>query len=162
MSKVPLTARGAEKLRAELEQLKRIQRPKIIEAIAEARAHGDLKENAEYHAARERQSFCEGRIKDIEGKLSNAQVIDLTDEHTKAQAKGKVVFGATVDVLDLDNDAEHTFQIVGPDEADSKLGMISISAPMARALVGKSKGDVATFQAPGGLREFEILEVRYV
>jgi transcription elongation factor GreA len=158
MSKVPLTARGAEKLRGELEHLKRIERPKIIEAIAEARAHGDLKENAEYHAARERQSFVEGRIKDIEGKLSNAQIIDVTTVATN----GKVVFGATVDVLELDKDAEHTFQIVGDDEADSKLGMISISSPIARALIGKAEGDVASVQAPGGLREFEILEVRYV
>jgi transcription elongation factor GreA len=158
MSKVPLTARGAEKLRAELEQLKRIERPKIIEAIAEARAHGDLKENAEYHAARERQSFCEGRIKDIEGKLSHAQIIDVTLVATN----GKVVFGATVNVLELDQDTEHTFQIVGEDEADSKLGMISISSPIARALIGKAEGDVASVQAPGGLREFEILEVRYL
>ena len=158
MSKVPLTARGAEKLRAELEQLKRIERPKIIEAIAEARAHGDLKENAEYHAARERQSFCEGRIKDIEGKLSHAQIIDVT----MVAANGKVVFGATVDVLELDQETEHTFQIVGEDEADSKLGMISISSPIARALIGKAEGDVASVQAPGGLREFEILEVRYI
>ncbi len=158
MSKVPLTARGAEKLRSELEQLKRVERPKIIEAIAEARAHGDLKENAEYHAARERQSFVEGRIKDIEGKLSHAHIIDVTTVATN----GKVVFGATVDVLELDKDQEHTFQIVGDDEADSKLGMISISSPIARALIGKAEGDVASVQAPGGLREFEILEVRYV
>jgi transcription elongation factor GreA len=158
MSKVPLTARGAEKLRSELEQLKRVERPKIIEAIAEARAHGDLKENAEYHAARERQSFVEGRIKDIEGKLSHAHIIDVTTVATN----GKVVFGATVAVLELDKDEEHTFQIVGDDEADSKLGMISISSPIARALIGKAEGDVASVQAPGGLREFEILEVRYV
>jgi transcription elongation factor GreA len=158
MSKVPLTARGAEKLRAELEQLKRVERPKIIEAIAEARAHGDLKENAEYHAARERQSFVEGRIKDIEGKLSHAHVIDVT----RVATHGKVVFGATVAVLELDKEEEHTFQIVGEDEADSKLGMISISSPIARALIGKAEGDVASVQAPGGLREFEILEVRYV
>jgi transcription elongation factor GreA len=158
MSKVPLTARGAEKLRSELEQLKRVERPKIIEAIAEARAHGDLKENAEYHAARERQSFVEGRIKDIEGKLSHAHIIDVT----MVAANGNVVFGATVDVLELDKDEEHTFQIVGDDEADSKLGMISISSPIARALIGKAEGDVASVQAPGGLREFEILEVRYV
>jgi transcription elongation factor GreA len=158
MSKVPLTARGAEKLRSELEQLKRVERPKIIEAIAEARAHGDLKENAEYHAARERQSFVEGRIKDIEGKLSHAHIIDVTTVATN----GKVVFGATVDVLELDKDEEHTFQIVGDDEADSKLGMISISSPIARALIGKAEGDVASVQAPGGLREFEILGVRYV
>jgi transcription elongation factor GreA len=158
MTKVPLTARGAEKLRAELEQLKRVERPRIIEAIAEARAHGDLKENAEYHAARERQSFVEGRIKDIDGKLSNAQIIDVTVVATH----GKVVFGATVDVLELDKDVEHSFQIVGEDEADSKLGMISISSPIARALIGKAEGDVASVQAPGGLREFEILAVRYI
>ncbi len=158
MTKVPLTARGAEKLRAELEQLTRIERPKIIEAIAEARAHGDLKENAEYHAARERQSFVEGRIKDIGGKLSNAHIIDVTAVATH----GKVVFGATVDVLELDKDVEHSFQIVGEDEADSKLGMISVSSPIARALIGKAEGDVASVQAPGGLREFEILAVRYI
>jgi transcription elongation factor GreA len=158
MTKVPLTARGAEKLRAELEQLKRVERPRIIEAIAEARAHGDLKENAEYHAARERQSFVEGRIKDIDGKLSNAQIIDVTVVATH----GKVVFGATVDVLELDKDVEHSFQIVGEDEADSKLGMISISSPIARALIGKAEGDVASVQAPGGLREFEIVAVRYI
>lgn len=162
MSKVPLTARGAEKLRSELEQLKRVERPKIIEAIAEARAHGDLKENAEYHAARERQSFVEGRIKDIEGKLSHAHIIDFADQHTRAQGRGKVVFGATVDVLELDKDEEHSFQIVGDDEADFKLGLISISSPIARALIGKAEGDVASVQVPGGLREFEILEVRYV
>jgi len=160
MTKVPLTARGAEKLRSELEHLKRVERPKIIEAIAEARAHGDLKENAEYHAARERQSFVEGRIKDIDGKLSNAQIIDVTT----VAANGRVVFGATVDVLELDKDEdpEFTFQIVGDDEADSKQGMISISSPIARALIGKSEGDIASVQAPGGLREFEILSVRYV
>jgi transcription elongation factor GreA len=158
MSKVPLTARGAEKLRAELEQLKRIERPGIIAAIAEARAHGDLKENAEYHAARERQSFCEGRIKDIEGKLSHAQIIDVTTVPTN----GKVVFGATVDVLELDKDIEHTFQIVGEDEADLKMGLISIGSPIARALIGKAEGEVASVQAPGGVREFEILEVRYL
>jgi transcription elongation factor GreA len=141
-----------------LERLKRVERPTIIEAIAEARAHGDLKENAEYHAARERQSFVEGRIKDIEGKLSHAHIIDVT----MVAANGKVVFGATVDVLELDKDEEHTFQIVGDDEADSKLGMISISSPIARALIGKAEGDVASVQAPGGLREFEILGVRYV
>jgi transcription elongation factor GreA len=158
MTKVPLTARGADKLRQELEQLKRVERPRIIEAIAEARAHGDLKENAEYHAARERQGFIEGRIKDIEGKLSHAQIIDVTKLH----ANGKVVFGATVDVLELDKDAEHTFQIVGDDEADSKQGLISISSPIARALIGKSEGEVASVDAPGGLREFEILEIRYL
>jgi len=159
MSKVPLTARGAEKLREELERLKRIERPRIIEAIAEARAHGDLKENAEYHSARERQGFVEGRIKDLDGKLSHAQIIDVT----QLSPDGKVVFGATVDVLELDdNETEHTFQIVGDDEADLKQGMISISSPIARSLIGKREGDIASVDAPGGIREFEILEVRYV
>ncbi len=157
MSKVPLTIRGAEKLRVELENLKRVERPKVINAIAEARAHGDLKENAEYHAAREQQGFIEGRIKEIEGKLSHAQIIDVTKLHTN----GKVVFGATVDVLELDNDEEHTFQIVGEDEADSKNGLISVSSPIARGLIGKVEGDVASVEVPGGLREFEILEIRY-
>ena len=159
MSKVPLTARGAEKLREELERLKRIERPRVIEAISEARAHGDLKENAEYHAAREQQSFIEGRIKDIEGKLSHAHIIDITQLATD----GRVVFGATAIVLELDKEeTEHSFQIVGDDEADLALGMISISSPIARALIGKREGDTATVDAPGGLREFEILEVRYV
>ena len=158
MNKIPLTAKGAEKLRSELEQLKRVERPKIIEAIAEARAHGDLKENAEYHAARERQGFIEGRIKDIEGKLSHAHIIDVT----KVANHGKVVFGATVDLLELDKDEELRFQIVGDDEADSKAGLISVSSPIARALIGKTQGDVASVQAPGGLREFEILEVQYI
>ncbi|MBK1701547.1 transcription elongation factor GreA [Thiococcus pfennigii] len=158
MTKVPLTARGAEKLREELARLKKTERPRVIQAIAEARAHGDLKENAEYHAAREEQGFIEGRIKEIEGKLAAANIIDVTT----LNANGKVVFGATVDVLEIDKDAEHTFQIVGDDEADLKLGMISVSSPIARALIGKSEGDVAAVQAPGGLREFEILGVRYV
>jgi transcription elongation factor GreA len=157
MSKVPLTARGATKLQEELQQLKSVERPKIIKAIAEARAHGDLKENAEYHAAREQQSFVEGRIKDIEGKLSHAQIIDVT----KLDAGGKVVFGATVVVLELDNDAEFTYQIVGDDEADIKHNLISISSPIARALIGKQEGDDVFLQTPGGKREFEILEVRY-
>ncbi len=158
MSKVPLTARGAEKLREELERLKRIERPRVIEAISEARAHGDLKENAEYHAAREQQSFIEGRIKDIESKLSHAHIIDIT----QLASDGRVVFGATAIVLELDKDeTEHSFQIVGDDEADLALGMISISSPIARALIGKREGDTATVDAPGGLREFEILEVRY-
>ena len=158
MSKVPLTARGAEKLREELERLKRSERPRVIEAIAEARAHGDLKENAEYHAAREQQSFIEGRIKDIDGKLSNAHIIDITQLATD----GRIVFGATAIVLELDKDeTEHRFQIVGDDEADLTLGMISISSPIARALIGKREGDTATVDTPGGLREFEILEVRY-
>lgn len=158
MSKVPLTARGAEKLREELERLKRIERPRIIAAIAEARAHGDLKENAEYHAAREQQSFVEGRIKLIEGKLSHAHVIDVT----KLPANGKVVFGATVQILEVEKDEELTYQIVGEDEADLKHGMISINSPIARALIGKSEGDVALVDAPGGKRELEILEVRYI
>jgi transcription elongation factor GreA len=157
MSKVPLTIRGAEKLRQELDRLKRVDRPRVIKAIAEARAHGDLRENAEYHAAREQQGFIEGRIKDIESKLSHAQVIDVA----RLNANGKVVFGATVEVLELDKEVEHTFQIVGEDEADSNLGLISVGSPIARGLIGKSEGDVATVRVPGGVREFEILEVRY-
>ncbi|MEW8326772.1 MAG: transcription elongation factor GreA [Candidatus Thiodiazotropha sp.] len=157
MSKVPLTAKGAAKLREELQQLKTIERPKVIKAIAEARAHGDLKENAEYHAAREQQSFIEGRIKDIEGKLSHAQIIDVTQLDTG----GKVVFGATVVVLELDNDEEFTYQIVGDDEADIKHGLVSISSPIARALIGKQEGDDVFLETPGGPREFEILEIRY-
>jgi transcription elongation factor GreA len=157
MTQVPLTARGAEQLRTELEQLKRVERPRVIEAIAEARAHGDLKENAEYHAAREQQGFIEGRIKDIEGKLSNAQIIDVS----KLPRTGKVVFGVTVDVLDVDKDEEHTYIIVGEDEADIKQGKISISSPIARGLIGKGEGDVALVQAPGGTRELEVMEVRY-
>jgi transcription elongation factor GreA len=157
MNKVPLTAKGAAKLQEELKQLKSVERPKIIKAISEAREHGDLKENAEYHAAREQQSFIEGRIKDIEGKLSHAQVIDVT----KLNAGGKVVFGATVMVLELDNDAEFTYQIVGDDEADIKNNLISVSSPIARALIGKQEGDDIFLETPGGAREFEILEVRY-
>ena len=157
MSKVPLTIRGAEKLRQELDRLKKVDRPKVIKAIAEARAHGDLRENAEYHAAREQQGFIEGRIKDIESKLSHAQIIDVT----ALNANGKVVFGSTVDVLELDNDEQHTFRIVGEDEADFKQGLISIGSPIARGLIGKAEGDLAQVQVPGGVREFEILEVRY-
>ncbi|MCM8855884.1 MAG: transcription elongation factor GreA [Candidatus Thiodiazotropha sp.] len=157
MSKVPLTARGAAKLQEELKQLKSTERPKVIKAIAEAREHGDLKENAEYHAAREQQSFIEGRIKDIEGKLSHAQIIDVTT----LNAGGRVVFGATVVVLELDNDEEFTYQIVGEDEADIKSGLISVSSPIARALIGKQEGDDVFLNTPGGAREFEILEVRY-
>jgi transcription elongation factor GreA len=157
MSKVPLTVRGAEKLREELNELKTIARPRVIKAIAEAREHGDLKENAEYHAAREQQSFIEGRIKDIEAKLSNAQIIDVKT----LNAGGRVVFGATVDVLDVDRDEELTYQIVGEDEADVKHGRISVTSPLARSLIGKEEGDVAVLDAPGGQRELEILEVRY-
>ena len=152
-----MTARGAEKLRTELTELKTVKRPRVIAAISEARAHGDLKENAEYHAAREQQGFIEGRIKEIEAKLSNAQVIDVTS----LNADGRVVFGATVVVMDLDTDVESTYRIVGEDEADIKAGMISITSPLARALIGKVEGDELAFDAPGGTREFEILEVRY-
>lgn len=157
MNKTPMTVRGAEKLRQELNELKTVVRPRIIAAIAEAREHGDLKENAEYHAAREQQGFAEGRIKDIEAKLSNAHIIDVKD----LNAEGKVVFGATVDVLDINTDEEHTYQIVGEDEADIKSGLISVTSPLARALIGKSVGDEAVLDAPGGEREFEVLEVRY-
>jgi transcription elongation factor GreA len=158
MNKVPLTLRGAEKLKEELTYLKTVLRPKITAAIAEARAHGDLKENAEYHAAREQQSFSEGRIKEIEAKLSNCQIIDVT----QLNPGGKVVFGATVDLADADTGDEVTYQIVGEDEADIKEGKISITSPIARALIGKREGDVATVQAPGGVREFDICAVRYV
>lgn len=157
MSKVPLTVRGAEKLQAELKKLKTEDRPRIVNAISEARAHGDLKENAEYHAAREQQSFCEGRIKEIEGKLSNAVVIDVTT----INADGKVVFGSTVIVADEKTGDEVTYQIVGDDEADIKKNMISISSPIARAMIGKTEGDVAVVQTPGGVRNLEIVEIRY-
>ena len=158
MSKVPLTSRGAEKLRDELQLLKSVKRPAVIKAIAEARAHGDLKENAEYHAAREQQSFIEGRINDIEGKLSNAQVIDVT----QMSANGKVIFGATVELSDEDSGKEVTYQIVGEDEADIKANRISITSPIARALIGKEEGDTAEVNAPGGKKMYEILTVRYV
>ncbi len=158
MNKVPITVRGAEKLREELSNLKTVVRPRIIQAIAEARAHGDLKENAEYHAAREQQGFAEGRIKEIEAKLSNCQIIDVSKLH----ADGKVVFGATVELEDLDTEQVVTYQIVGEDEADIKEGRISITSPIARALIGKREEDVATVQAPGGVKEFEIRAVRYV
>lgn len=157
MSKVPLTVRGAEMLRQELAELKTVARPKVIQAIAEARAHGDLKENAEYHAAREQQGFIEGRIKEIESKLSHAQIIDVKS----LDAGGRVVFGATIDVYEEEEDEEHSFQVVGEDEADIKLGRISVSSPMARALIGKSAGDVAVVETPKGKRHLEILEVRY-
>ena len=156
--KVPLTARGAEKLREELRELKNVARPKVIEAIAEARAHGDLKENAEYHAAREQQSFIEGRIAEINGKLSNAQIIDVS----QLQQTGKVVFGVTVDLLDEASGDEVTYQIVGEDEADISAGMISVTSPIARALIGKEEGDIAEVQAPGGIKTYEILEVKYI
>ena len=157
MNKVPMTARGAELLREELRILKSVERPRIIQAIAEARAHGDLKENAEYHAAKEQQGFAEGRIKEIESKLSNTQIIDVT----AIDAKGKVVFGATVALVDLQNDAEMTYRIVGEDEADIKTGLISYTSPIARALIGKCEGDEVSFSAPGGEKQYEIIEVRY-
>lgn len=158
MSKVPLTVRGAEKLREELNRLKYQERPRIIEAIAEARAHGDLKENAEYHAAREQQSFTEGRIKEIEAKLSNAQIIDVT----KLNANGRVVFGSTVELVDEDSGEEFTYRIVGEDEADIKEGLISVQSPIARALIGREEGEVAAVEAPGGTREYEIVAVKYL
>ena len=158
MSKVPLTVNGAAKLRAELQELKGVQRPAIITAISEARAHGDLAENAEYAAAKERQSFIEGRIAELESKLSNAQIINPA----LLEADGRCVFGSTVDLEDMENGEVVTYQIVGDDEADIKQGKISIGSPMARALIGKSSGDVAEVQAPGGLREFEILDVKYI
>lgn len=158
MAKTPLTVVGADKLRAELHELKTVQRPSVIAAIAEARAHGDLSENAEYAAAKERQSFIEGRIAEVESKLSNAQVIDpkLID------ADGACVFGATIELEDKNNREVVTYQIVGDDEADIKKGKISISSPIARALIGKHPGDVAEVKAPGGVREYEILDVKYV
>ncbi len=158
MNKVPMTSRGAERLREELAELKNVKRPQVIEAIAEARAHGDLKENAEYHAAREQQGFIEGRIKEIEGKLSNAEIIDVAS----INANGKIVFGATVDLLNVETDEEVSYQIVGDDEADIKEHRISVNSPIARALISKEEGDVAEVQAPGGVREYEIVEVRYV
>lgn len=157
MSKVPITVRGVEMLREELAKLKNVDRPRVIAAISEARAHGDLKENAEYHAAREQQGFIEGRIKDIEGKLSHAQVIDVKSMN----ANGKVVFGATVNVYEEESDTEHSFRIVGEDEADYKSGLISVNSPMARALIGKEEGDVAVVATPKGPRHLDILEVRY-
>lgn len=158
MNQVPITVRGADLLQEELQELKRVRRPKVIEAIAVARAHGDLKENAEYHAAREEQSFIEGRIADIEGKLSNATIIDVT----KMNANGKVIFGTTVDVADEETGDELTYKIVGVDEADIKKNMISIGSPIARALIGKEEGDVAEVETPGGKRSLEIVEIRYV
>jgi transcription elongation factor GreA len=158
MQKTPLTVTGAEKLKAELHHLKTVERPRVIDAIAEARSHGDLSENAEYDAAKERQSFLEGRIAEIESKLGNAQVIDPST----LDADGRCVFGATVELEDLESGATVTYQIVGDDEADLKEGKISISSPIARALIGKEAGETAEVQAPGGVREYEILGVRYV
>lgn len=157
MASFPLTVKGAEKLRAELHKLKTIERPAVIQAIAEARAHGDLSENAEYDAAKEKQGFIEGRIADLEGKLSNAQLIDPT----ALEAEGRVVFGATVELEDIDTGESVTYQVVGDDEADIKLGQISVSSPIARALIGKYAGDTVDVQAPGGVRQYEVLDVLY-
>lgn len=158
MSQYPMTARGAQLLRDELNELKTKTRPRIIEAIAEAREHGDLKENAEYHAAREQQSFCEGRIQDIEGKLSNAQIIDVT----KMENTGKVIFGTTVTILNLETDEETRYRIVGDDEADIKNNLISVNSPIARGLIGKELDDVVNIQTPNGPMEYEISEVEYI
>ena len=158
MTTIPLTQRGAEKLREELARLKNVERHEVIRAISEARAQGDLSENAEYEAAKDKQGFIEGRIQEIESKLAAAQVIDPAN----IDAEGRVVFGSTVDLEDEDSGAAVTYQIVGDDEADLKQGLISISSPIARALIGKTAGDVAEVQAPGGLRSYEIVDVRYV
>ena len=157
MNKIPLTVVGAEKLRIELQHLKAVERPAVIQAIAEARAQGDLSENADYDAAKERQGFIEGRIAEIEGKLSIAQIIDPS----ALDAGGRVVFGATVELEEQNSGEQVTYQIVGEDEADLKLGLINISSPIARALIGKEEGDVADVQAPGGLKSYEIIGVRY-
>jgi transcription elongation factor GreA len=155
---VPITLRGAEALREELRRLKSVDRPAVIRAIAEARSHGDLSENAEYHAAREQQSFCEGRIKDIEAHLANSEIIDVT----RLAAGGKVVFGATLELEDQDGGNEVVYQIVGDAEADIKSGRIAVSSPIARALVGKSQGDIVDVVAPNGTRTYEIVAVKYV
>lgn len=158
MTKYPLTVEGAEALTTELKKLKQEDRPTVIAAIAEAREHGDLKENAEYHAAREQQGFIEGRIQDIEGKLSNSVVIDVT----KLTQNGKVVFGVTVDLVDEDNGDEVSYKIVGEDEADIKINKISIGSPIAKALIGKEEGEVVEVRTPGGVRTFELVEVKYI
>lgn len=158
MSKIPITVHGAELLRAELHRLKTIDRPAVIAAIAEARSHGDLSENAEYDAAKERQGFIEGRLKEVEGKLGNAQIIDpkLLD------ADGRVVFGATVELEDIEGGKTVSYQIVGDDEADIKAGKVSVNSPVARALIGKFEGDVVEVHTPGGVREYEVLAVKYL
>ncbi|MDU4463899.1 transcription elongation factor GreA [Haemophilus parahaemolyticus] len=158
MKQIPMTVRGAEQLREELDFLKNVRRPQIIAAIAEAREHGDLKENAEYHAAREQQGFCEGRIQEIEGKLGSAQIIDVT----KMQNNGKVIFGATVTLTNIETDEEVTYRIVGDDEANIKEGLISVNSPIARGLVGKEVDDSVTITTPGGKVEFDIIEVEYI
>ncbi len=158
MKRTPMTLRGAERLRAELKQLKSEARPNVIKAIAEARAHGDLSENAEYHAAREQQSFIEGRINDIENRLSNSEIIDVTT----LNASGRVVFGSTVELNDEESGGKVTYQLVGDDEANIKQGLLSVSSPIARGLIGKSEGDVVDVTVPGGVRTYEIVSVRYV
>lgn len=158
MQKFPMTVGGEKALREELEQLKKVERPRIVQAIAEAREHGDLKENAEYHAAREAQGFCEGRIQEIEAKLSQAQVIDVKS----MPQTGKVIFGVTVDLINCDTDQEITYQIVGEDEAEIKLNKISVTSPIARALIGKEEGEVVVVRAPGGDTEYEIAEVKHI
>ncbi|WP_337840879.1 transcription elongation factor GreA [Rheinheimera sp.] len=158
MNQIPMTVQGAQQLRDELQELKTVKRPAVIEAIAEAREHGDLKENAEYHAAREQQGFIEGRIQDIEAKLSNAQIIDVT----KMPNNGKVIFGSTVTILNLDTEEEVTYRIVGDDEADIKNNLISVNSPIARGLIGKEQDDVVRVKTPAGEVEFEIAEVQYL
>lgn len=158
MNRIPMTVAGEKSLREELDVLKREERPRITKAIAEAREHGDLKENAEYHAAREQQSFAEGRIQEIEGKLSLAQVIDIT----KMPASGKVIFGTTVTIVNCDTDEEVTYQIVGDDEADVKIGKISVTSPIARGMIGKEQDDVVEIQTPSGITEFEVIKVQYL
>ncbi len=157
MTKIPMTVEGAERLKAELKRLKTVERPAVIQAIADARSHGDLSENADYDAAKERQGFIEGRIAEIEHKLAGAHVIDPKTIH----AEGRVVFGATVEIEDLDSGERATWQIVGDDEADIKHGKISVNSPIARALIGKSEGDVAEAKAPGGIRAYEIVGIDY-
>ncbi|NPU93649.1 MAG: transcription elongation factor GreA [Gammaproteobacteria bacterium] len=158
MIRVPMTVGGATRLQEELDRLKKVDRPRVINSIAEARAHGDLKENAEYHAAREEQGFIEGRIAEIEAKLSNAQIIDIS----KIDNKGKVIFGVTLDLLDVDKDEEKTYQIVGDDEADIKHAKISVNSPIARGLIGKFEGDEVSVDTPGGTVVYEILKVKHI
>lgn len=157
MNRFPMTVQGAEKLREELDRLKKVDRPRIVAAIAEAREHGDLKENAEYHAAREEQGFTEGRIMEIEGKISNAQIIDIT----KINNTGKVIFGVTLELYDVDKDEEKTFQIVGDDEADIKQNKLSVNSPIARGLIGKMEGDEVSVDTPGGTVVYEIVKVHH-
>lgn len=158
LTKYPMTVQGAKALQDELDRLKKVDRPRIVQAIAEAREHGDLKENAEYHAAREQQGFCEGRIQEIEGKLSHAQIIDIS----KIPESGKVIFGTTVNIINVETDETVTYQIVGDDEANIKAGKISVSSPIARALIGKEVGEVVLVRAPGGNVEYEIDEVKHI